>query len=406
MDFTMSILFSRGRKLDASGQVDNFWMLVDGDSIVSTGSGPQHPPADTTIDLGGHWLVPGFMDLHAHGAGGHSYDDGSEQILAALATHRAHGTTRSLISLVANPLAELRTSLSEIADLTASDPLILGSHLEGPFLSAHRRGAHNASYLREPQPIHLDELLEASRSTLRQITLAPELPGAMEAIDILVEAQVVVAIGHSDADFELAKEAFNRGARLITHAFNAMPGIHHRAPGPVVAAFEDSRVILELILDGQHVHPDVATLVFRSAPGRVALVTDSMAAAGASDGDYTLGSLNVAVRDGLALLRGTTTIAGSTLTQDRALRVAIAQAHVTPTEAVEALTLTPAKVLGLEHRHGLLAPGFVADAVVLDSSWQVTQVFANGRALLGADEAEASSADHAAAGTAVADQHA
>ena len=131
-----------------------------------------------------------------------------------------------------------------------------------------------------------------------------------------------------------------------------------------------------------------------------------MAAAGASDGDYTLGSLNVAVRDGLALLRGTTTIAGSTLTQDRALRVAIAQAHVTPTEAVEALTLTPAKVLGLEHRHGLLAPGFVADAVVLDSSWQVTQVFASGRALLGADEAEASSADHAAAGTAVADQHA
>jgi N-acetylglucosamine-6-phosphate deacetylase len=382
----MSILFTRARKLDASGQVDDFWMLVEGNSIVSTGSGPQHPAADETIDLHGHWLVPGFLDLHAHGAGGHSYDDGAEHILAALATHRAHGTTRSLISLVANPLAELRTSLSEIADLASSDPLILGSHLEGPFLSAHRRGAHNAAYLREPQPIHLDELLEASRSTLRQITLAPELPGAMEAIDILVEAQVVVAVGHSDADFELTREAFDRGARLITHAFNAMSGIHHRAPGPVVAAFEDPRVILELILDGQHVHPDVATLVFRSAPGRVALVTDSMAAAGAHDGDYTLGSLNVAVRDGLALLRGTTTIAGSTLTLDRALRVAMTKSHISPAEAVEALTLTPAKVLGIEHRHGKLAPGFVADAVVLDSSWNVTQVFADGRELAIAEQ--------------------
>jgi N-acetylglucosamine-6-phosphate deacetylase len=126
--------------------------------------------------------------------------------------------------------------------------------------------------------------------------------------------------------------------------------------------------------------------VFRSAPGRVALVTDSMAAAGAHDGDYTLGSLNVAVRDGLALLRGTTTIAGSTLTQDRALRVAMTQSHISPAEAVEALTLTPAKVLGIEHRHGKLAPGFVADAVVLDSSWNVTQVFADGRELAIAEQ--------------------
>ncbi|PRY67649.1 N-acetylglucosamine 6-phosphate deacetylase [Glaciihabitans tibetensis] len=375
----MTTLFSRARKLDAHGQVDDFWMLVEGNSIISVGSGPQHPPADFQVDVAGRRLVPGFLDLHGHGGGGFAFDDGGEHLVRALATHRAHGTTRSVVSLVANPPAELRASLAAIADLARSDPLVLGAHLEGPFMAVGRRGAHNAQFLLEPDPALLEELLNSARGTLRQITIAPELVGAMESIDVLVEAGVVVAIGHSYADFAIAQEAFDRGARLLTHAFNAMSGIHHRAPGPVVAAFEDARVSLELILDGEHVHPDVAALTFRSAPGRVALVTDAMAAAGSTDGDYRLGSLNVAVRDGTALLRGTTTIAGSTLTQDRALRVAITRAHIPAVDAVAALTLTPAKVLGIEHRHGLLAPGFVADAVLLNSAWEVDEVWADGR---------------------------
>jgi N-acetylglucosamine-6-phosphate deacetylase len=187
-----------------------------------------------------------------------------------------------------------------------------------------------------------------------------------------------VAVGHTEATLEITREAFDRGARLLTHAFNAMPGIHHRAPGPVVAAFEDERVSIELILDGRHVHPDVAALAFREAPGRVALVTDAMAAAGATDGDYRLGSLNVTVKDGLAVLSGTSTIAGSTLTQDVALRCAIELARVSPRDAVTALTATPARILGLEHRLGRLAPGFAADAVLLDHDWRVTAVWGNG----------------------------
>jgi len=374
----MSTLFEHARKLDAHGQVDDFWMLVDGDTIVSTGHG-EAPDAAARVDVGGRWLVPGFMDLHGHGGGGHSYDDGTSEISAALATHRAHGTTRSVISLVANPLASLRTSLREIADIADADPLVLGSHLEGPFLAQNRRGAHNGEFLRDPAPYEVEELLGAARGTLRQITIAPELPNAMEAIDVLVEAGITVAIGHTEAPFELAREAFDRGARVVTHVFNAMPGIHHRAPGPVVAAFEDERITLELILDGEHVHPDVAAMVFASAPGRVALVTDAMAAAGSHDGDYTLGSLTVTVKEGIARLRGTPTIAGSTLTQDQALRVAITRAHLAPSLAVEALTLTPARTLNLHHRHGLLAAGFAADAVLLDHDWRVTEVWADGR---------------------------
>jgi N-acetylglucosamine-6-phosphate deacetylase len=376
----VSILFSRARKLDAAGQVDGFWMLVEGDTITATGTGAP-PGADSTLDLAGAWLTPGFMDLHSHGGGGFSYEDDADSIRSALAVHRAHGTTRSVLSLVANPIAALEKSLSIIAGLTAADPLVLGSHLEGPYLSLERKGAHDPEFLREPQPAELDRLLDAAHGTLRQITLAPELPNALELIEILVENEIVVAIGHTQADFALAGRAFDIGARLLTHAFNAMPGIGHRAPGPVVAAFEDERVTLELILDGEHVHPDVAALAFRSAPGRIALITDAMAAAGAGDGRYELGTLEVDVENGVAHLADTDSLAGSTLTQDRALRLAIERLGVSPADAVAALTLTPARVLGFDTRHGLLAPGFVADAVQLDSSWRVERVWANGQAL-------------------------
>jgi N-acetylglucosamine-6-phosphate deacetylase len=366
--------------VDAAGQVDDFWMLVDGNTIVATGTG-DGPQADAVIDLDGDWLTPGFIDLHSHGAGGFSYDGGAEAIRSALAVHRAHGTTRSLLSLVANPIPALEASLSTIADIVATDPLVLGSHLEGPYLSPRRPGAHNPHYLRDPQPAELDRLLDAARGTLRQITIAPELPNALELVEILVENTVVVAVGHSEADFEQTRRAFDLGARLLTHAFNAMPGIGHRAPGPVVAAFEDARVTIELILDGEHVHPDVVALAFRSAPGRIALITDAMAAAGSSDGDYSLGSLAVEVRNGVAHLAGGDSLAGSTLTQDHALRLAIERVGVAPADAIAALTLTPARVLGLEARHGLLAPGYVADAVQLGAHWQVERVWANGSVL-------------------------
>ncbi|WP_307812267.1 N-acetylglucosamine-6-phosphate deacetylase [Lacisediminihabitans changchengi] len=379
---TTRILFYGARKLDANGQVDDFWMLVQGDSIMATGVGPQHPRSDRTVDVAGRWLVPGFIDLHSHGGGGHSHEETVDDIAVALATHRAHGTTRSVLSLVANPMNQLIASLGVIADLAHRDPLVLGSHLEGPFLSRDKHGAHNPAYLREPFTYDVEELIGAARGTLRHITVAPELPNALEAIDVLVENEVTVSIGHTEATFEQTTEAFDRGARILTHAFNAMPGIHHRAPGPVVAAFDDERVTIELVLDGVHVHPAVAAMTFAAAPGRVALITDAMAAAGASDGDYRLGSLNVSVREGRALLSGTSTIAGSTLTQDVALRCAVESTGIPARDAVAALTLVPARALGLERRHGLLSPGFAADAVLLDHDWRVESVWAAGALIL------------------------
>ena len=199
----------------------------------------------------------------------------------------------------------------------------------------------------------------------------PSFPNALESIGVLLEAGVVVSIGHTAADYDQAKRAFDVGARILTHTFNAMNGIHHRDPGPIIAAFEDESITLELILDGLHVHPRVADLVFTAAPGRVALITDAMAAAGAADGNYRLGSLNVTVNHGLAVLSGTSTIAGSTLTLDVALRNAVTLVGLDPRIAVEALTLTPARALGLEHRFGRLHTGYAADAVLLDHDWTV-----------------------------------
>ena len=389
------VIVHGARKCDVDGEEDGFWLVFDGDRIAATGDGAgwaAHAGAGThVVDAAGALLTPGFIDLHVHGGGGFSFDaaaghTAADAIGRALAVHRAHGTTRSVLSLVANPVAALERSLAAIADLAERDPLVLGSHLEGPFLAPGRRGAHNPDFLISPSPAVLERLAAAARGTLRQITIAPELPGALDAISALAEAGVVVAVGHTEADEEQAQAAFDRGARLLTHAFNAMPGIGHRKPGPVVAAIRDERVTAELILDEVHVHPDVARLLIDAAAGRVALITDAMAAAGSADGSYRLGSLDVTVVDGVARLTGQDgapgAIAGSTLTLDHALRVATRRCGMSLRAAVTALTWVPARVLGIDRRLGRLAPGYAADAVLLNGACEVSAAWGAGRRLV------------------------
>jgi N-acetylglucosamine-6-phosphate deacetylase len=377
----MTILLRGATRVDERGEVADAWVLLDGDTIAEVGVGPGAPEATETVELDGAIMTPGFVDLHGHGAGGHAYDDGGSELAAALAVHRAHGTTRSVVSIVTNPLAELRERLAEVAALSASDSLVLGSHLEGPFLSHGKRGAHDPALLRDPDQAAIEGLLAAAAGTMRQVTLAPEMAGGLDAVRQFTAAGVIVAVGHTEADLDLTRQAFDAGARILTHAFNAMHGIHHREPGPVVAALDDDRITLELVLDGHHVHPDVAEVLFRAAPERIALITDSMAAAAAADGDYRLGNVNVSVREGLAVLSGTTTIAGSTLTQDAALRLAVDRVGISLPQAVASLTAAPARALGLGSQLGLLEPGYAADVVVLDETLHVTAVWAAGARL-------------------------
>jgi N-acetylglucosamine-6-phosphate deacetylase len=383
------VIVHGARKCDVDGEADAFWAVFDGDRIAVSGTGAgwvaHASPGTDVTDAAGALLTPGFIDLHGHGGGGASFDDGAAAIGRGLAVHRARGTTRSVLSLVANPVGALEESLAAIADLAEQDPLVLGAHLEGPFLAPSRKGAHNPDFLIPPSAAVVKRLMAAARGALRQITLAPELPGALDAIAVLATAGVVVAVGHTEADEALARAAFDRGARLLTHAFNAMPGIGHRAPGPVVAAIRDGRVTAELVLDGVHVHPDVARLLLEAAPGRVALITDAMAAAGAADGTYRLGSLDVAVTDGVARLTqpdgSLGSIAGSTLTLDHALRTATELCRMSLRDAVAALTWVPARALGLDDRLGRLAPGYAADAVLLSAALEVRAVWGAGRRL-------------------------
>jgi N-acetylglucosamine-6-phosphate deacetylase len=367
----------------ADAIVADGWVTWSGDTITATGIGAQWRThtngAARVTDAAGGYLTPGFIDIHCHGANGAAFDDGADAIRRALSVHRAHGTTRSVISLVSGNHTSLVKNLAAIAELTATDPLVLGSHLEGPFLDTAFKGAHSAEVLRNPTPDEIDELLVAAAGTLRQITLAPELDSALDAITQLSDSGVAVAVGHTSADYAQTLAAFDAGALLLTHAFNAMHGIHHRAPGPIAAAISRKSVTLEVINDGVHVHPDVVKILFASAPGRVALITDAMAAAGSTDGRYLLGSLAVTVTAGVARLSDSGAIAGSTLTMDAAVRRAITEVGLTIPQAVAAATIVPARAIGRAGDLGSLAAGFAADAVLLDADFRVQALWAAGR---------------------------
>ncbi len=361
--------------VDHGAVTDDAWVLFEHGRIAARGTGTP-PPADESVDAAGRLLTPGFIDLHVHGGAGATFDEGAESVRAARLLHRAHGTTRSLLSLTTAPIDDLVSRLEAIAHV-GDDLGILGAHLEGPFLSPRHRGAHPESWLRTPDAGAIDRLLGAAGLPIRQITIAPELPGGLEAIARITRAGIVAAVGHTSADAATSAAAFDAGATLLTHAFNAMPGIHHRSPGPLPVAFADHRVTVEIIADGVHIDPSVVRIAFASAEGGVALVTDAMAAAGAADGDYVLAGQAVRVQDRIARVVTDGSIAGSTLTQDHALRVAV-DAGVPRPAAVTALTTAPAAVLGETGRFGTLDVGASADAVLLSEGLHVERVWASG----------------------------
>ncbi|MDE0572534.1 N-acetylglucosamine-6-phosphate deacetylase [Demequina sp. B12] len=288
-----------------------------------------------------------LTDIHGHGGGGHSFGDSVDSTLAAAAAHRATGTHAMVASLVSLPIADTITAMDTVRQAMAQDESILGVHLEGPFLALERKGAHKPANLIDPSPAVVSELLEAADGIIKQITMDPAREGALDAIERFVEAGVIVAVGHTEATAALSREAFDRGASLLTHGFNAMKGIVGREIGPVGAAMDDERVYIELIADGIHVDPALIASMFRAAPGRVVLVTDAMAAAAAPEGAYMLGELEVDVKDGKATLKGTDTIAGSTLTMTRAIEVCV-EAGVPEADAVAAASTVPRALLGLD----------------------------------------------------------
>jgi len=320
------------------------------------------------------------VDIHMHGGGGHSVAHSLDSMEAAVAFHRGRGTTATLVSLMTAPVSEMSEQLGWAAQLTRRGPTmrghVIGSHLEGPFLSPRRRGAQNAAHMIAPVPSILEQMLAAADGTLRMATLAPELDGALELVGLLREAGVLVAMGHSDASYEEAMAAIRAGVSHVTHLFNGMPPLHHREPGLIGAALE-AGISCELINDGRHVHPAMVTLV-AGLIGCPVLITDAIDAAGAGDGSFVLAGQEVDVHDGEARLVSNRSLAGSTLTMDQALRRSVKDSGLSIEMASVAASRNPARVLGLEASIGSIAPGRQADLVVLDDDLQVTAVMAAG----------------------------
>jgi N-acetylglucosamine-6-phosphate deacetylase len=409
-DQDRSRLLVRGRVVTSEGVLSPGWIRVTGDRIDAIGPGlppPGQDPGLDVVDLDGHWILPGFVDLHVHGGGGTSFTEGtSADARNAAEFHRRHGSTTLLASLVTAPLAEIQARAALLAAL-ADEGIIAGIHLEGPFLSPARSGAQDPRHMLAPDLAVFERLRAAARGHLQVLTLAPELPGAVPLIQAAVRAGVTVAIGHTDATAEVTSAAIDAGATHATHLFNGMRPPHHREPGAAGALLDRAEVTCELIADGVHLHDMTIRLAARAAgPGRLVLITDAMAAAGMPGGRYRLGSMRVDVAGGVARLADQPgsaevpaqasragdagpagPIAGSTATMASVVRHALA-AGLPVTEVAAAASTTPAHVLGLGDRTGALRPGLAADLVVCDDDFRLRAVMRRGRWLAGPSGSE------------------
>ncbi|MFC9587119.1 N-acetylglucosamine-6-phosphate deacetylase [Streptomyces yangpuensis] len=367
-------VLSGARVVLPTGTVAGGRVIVEGDRIA----GSAREGAEV-VDLTGHWIVPGFVDMHNHGGGGASFTSGTaEDVLQGVRTHRAHGTTTLVASTVTGDLDELARRAGLLAELTQAGE-IAGIHFEGPFINPCRKGAHKEDLLRHPDPAEVRKLVDAAHGAARMVTLATELPGGLDSVRLLAEHGVIAAIGHTDASYEQTRAAIDAGATVATHLFNAMPALAHREPGPIAALLEDERITVELINDGTHLHPAALELAFHHAGAhRVALITDAMDAAGFGDGTYHLGPLEVEVKDGVARLVEGGSIAGSTLTLDTAFKRSVTLDKLPVESVVQAISANPAKLLGLYDEVGSLEPGKYADLVVLDAAFDVKGVMRRG----------------------------
>jgi N-acetylglucosamine-6-phosphate deacetylase len=347
------------------------------------------PPAGSAsrrvkrYDARGNYIVPGFIDMHLHGGGGIDFNRAAPSDLAKAAFFHASagGTTALLPALLTDALPRLKAAAAAIgrARREAAGPEILGLHLEGPFLNPQFKGAHPEEHLLLPERRSLEELAGAAGSSLVMVTLAPELEGGLEAVSYFNALGVIVALGHSGAGFERVCAAAERGLRHAVHTYSAMAGFHHREPGALGAVLSLDGISAELIADGVHAHPAAAKILFRAkGPDGVVLITDASPAAGMGEGEYVFGRRKIVVKQGRPLLPDGT-LAGSTLTMNRAVALAAGMASLPLEEALAAATVNPARVLGLQARKGSLEPGKDADVVVMDASCNVLLTLCRGR---------------------------
>jgi N-acetylglucosamine-6-phosphate deacetylase len=374
-------------------EISDAVIIVEGTQITGMGHRDEIrvPSGATDYVATGLTVVPGFVDIHVHGAGGHDVMEAEEEALDKIAcTLARHGTTSMVATTVTAPIDDTCRSLEGIAsyihahEKAQENPRltseILGIHLEGPFINPARRGVHPLAAIVPPSTGVFEQLLKAGDGRVKILTLAPEMPGGMKLVEAAAAAGLTVAMGHTDADYEQAREAIRAGARHAVHTYNAMRPFSHRDPGILGAVMTDPEVTAEIIVDGVHVAvPAIQVLIGAKGTETVMLVSDGIAATGMRDGAYRLGDFEVQVRDGVAR-NSEGKLAGSTLTMERALRNLVALG-VPLIDAVRMATILPARRLGLGGKKGVIAPGADADLVVLTPDLRVAGVMTRGAGL-------------------------
>lgn len=369
------MLFSNVRYFGADGHFHVGDVAVEGGFIAAV------TEKDCTAEK---LLLPGLIDVHLHGNQGLDFSDGDiaqyEKMARYLAKNGTTGFSATTMTLPPTVIEKACRCAAAFAKTeTKGAARLLGITMEGPFFSAAKKGAQNEAYLLPPDAELIHVLQEAAEGLLRIVCVAPELPGAMDFISAASKAGFRVSLAHTAADYDTAAAAFDAGACHLTHTFNAMPSLLHRAPGVIGAAAERDHVTAELIGDGMHVHPSAMRAAFKLFPGRVCLVSDAIPPAGAEEGIYSLGGQPVIVRDGKATLKDGT-IAGSTATLFRCLKNCI-RFGINAEEAVAAAALTPAKALNVQSEYGAIAPGCRADMLLCSLDYELETVYIGGEAI-------------------------
>lgn len=353
------------------------------DGVICAIMGHLDGPTDATvIDARAHIVLPGFIDIHAHGALDADVMDATPEALETMARcFAAHGVTGFLPTTMTSPRKRIAAAIENIKRAMSQPPMpgaarILGAHVEGPFINPKQCGAQPAEFMRAADPNEYRPWLECG--AVRLITVAPEVDGAMRLIEEAQRFGVAVAIGHTDATYAQAQAAFDAGANQATHTFNAMRGLHHREPGALGAVMANDAAYAQLICDNAHVHPAAMNVLYKcKGADRLIVITDAMEATGLGDGDFTLGSQRVIVRQGIARLENGA-LAGATLTMDAAFRNIIAATGCSLAEAARMCSASPARAIGLGDRKGRIAPGYDADLVILDSALRVVGTIVGG----------------------------
>ncbi len=383
---------SEQRKIFINGQIitptevldTGFYLMVKGSKIEHLGfmNASSFPADAEIIDVSGQYISPGFIDVHVHGCMNYKSADASREALEAMGKcYAAHGVTGYLPTVHAD--TEILKKLANLFDEGLPGTKPLGIHIEGPYLCMEKRGAQYPEHIWKCAPETLQSLIDASSGYLKQMTIAPEIDGAIPLIEMLVKRNIIASMGHTDATYEQAMAGVNAGVSHATHTFNAMSVLSHRHPGTVGAALACDSVAAEIITDGVHVHPEVVKILVRAKPLRKVIpITDAIQTAGLPDGEYVqdakLGyTLNV--RNGETYLNNTNTLAGSTLLMNNGINNLMKFAGLDMVEAIHCASLNPAIELGLEHRKGTLEVGKDADIVLFDEDFKVQYTMVEGK---------------------------